>query len=227
MCSFTGGVPQECTRCFYCCECPTEGAYALDTANNEGGLFAQHHHPPAVVFMLGWLKAWWVCKQAFSVPWKCPGTTVLCVVSHWMQCSVWHNTLLNLYFGSLRVRELSQIRISSLPCCAVHHDDISKEAPVIAEVERVILHSLEMSRLHFTEGLRLQIHSLNWATCYLHGSCVLRVSSEHSRQLRKSGTPCAGRYLTPLRLWEDRSRCSGKREGMCFESSNERMWFDS
>lgn len=132
---------------------------------------------------------------------KCPGTIVLCVVSHWMQCSVWYNTLLSFYFDSLRFRELSQIRISSLPCCAVHHGDISKEAPVISEVERVvaivILHSLEMSRLHFTDGLGLQIHSLNWATCYLHRSCVIRVSSEHSRQLRKSGKPCARWCLTP------------------------------
>lgn len=75
---------------------------------------------------------------------------------------------------------------------------------MISEVERVvaivILHSLEMSRLHFTDGLGLQIHSLNWATSYLHGSCVLRVSSKHSRQLRKSGKPCARRCLTPQRL---------------------------
>lgn len=71
-----------------------------------------------------------------------------------------------------------------------------------SEVERVvaivILHSLEMSRLHFTDGL--QIQSLNWETCYLHGGCVFRVSSEHSRQLRKSGKPFARGYLIPLRL---------------------------
>lgn len=146
-----------------------------------------------------------------------------------MQCSVWDNTLLDLYFDSLRFRELSQIRISSLPCCAVHHGDISKEASVKSEVERVvaivILHSSEMSRLHFTDGL--QIQSLNWETCYLHGGCVFRVSSEHSRQLRKSGKPFARGYLIPLRLWEDRSGCSRKPGGMCSESSNETMWLDS
>ena len=57
MYSFTGDMPQECSRFFFIVEYPIANAYTLDTANNEGGLFAQHHIPPGVVLVLGWLKA--------------------------------------------------------------------------------------------------------------------------------------------------------------------------